>query len=185
MDTKILCLGVLSRGEASGYEIKKHFEEAFSHYFVAGYGSIYPALAELNKQGMITCTDVIQERRPSKKVYRLTPQGRDYLQKELFEAYPRHKVRSEFLVLLTFAHLLPLERLAEVVQLRKKDIRETLEHIENCLHECPSMTAGERHTIGFAKAVLGAGLHYLEANGEEMMRQVESEAVTIEHNREK
>jgi PadR family transcriptional regulator AphA len=184
MDTKTLCLGVLSRGEASGYEIRKLFEQAFSHYFVAGYGSIYPALAELNKQRLIACTDVIQERRPAKKVYRLTPEGRDYLQTELLEAYPRHKVRSEFLVLLTFAHLLPQERLEEVLQLRKKDIRETLLHIESCVQECKAMTAGERHTIGFARAVLAAGLDYLEANSEEIIRQIGSEKTTMNRFRE-
>src|SRR3546814_8991519 len=33
MDAKTLCLGVLSRGAASGYEIKKAFEEGpFSHF---------------------------------------------------------------------------------------------------------------------------------------------------------
>ena len=47
MDIKTLCLGVLTQGEASGYDIKKHFECVFSHFYVAGFGSIYPALTEL------------------------------------------------------------------------------------------------------------------------------------------
>ena len=45
MDTRSICLGVLSMGEATGYEIKKLFEDGpFSHFYDAGYGSIYPAL---------------------------------------------------------------------------------------------------------------------------------------------
>jgi hypothetical protein len=55
MDVKTLCLGVLTEGNKSGYEIKRCFEEAFSHFFVAGFGSIYPALAELSRAGLVTC----------------------------------------------------------------------------------------------------------------------------------
>ena len=33
MDVKTLCLGVLTEGDKSGYEIKKHFEQAFRHFF--------------------------------------------------------------------------------------------------------------------------------------------------------
>ena len=47
LDVKTLCLGLLSRGEASGYDLKKDFESLFRHFFPAGYGSIYPALAGL------------------------------------------------------------------------------------------------------------------------------------------
>ena len=75
MDVKTLCLGVLTEGNKSGYEIKRCFEEAFSHFFVAGFGSIYPALAELSRAGLVTCENVEQEGRPDKKVYSLTPAG--------------------------------------------------------------------------------------------------------------
>ena len=52
MNVKTLCLGVLSLGEASGYEIKKEIEEGlFSHFIDASFGSIYPALMQLNAEG--------------------------------------------------------------------------------------------------------------------------------------
>jgi hypothetical protein len=48
MNVKTLCLGILSFGEASGYEIKKKVEEGlFSHFIDASYGSIYPALTQM------------------------------------------------------------------------------------------------------------------------------------------
>src|SRR3546814_3071348 len=54
MDAKTLCLGVLSRGAASGYEIKKAFEEGpFSHFHQASFGSIYPALNALSADGLV------------------------------------------------------------------------------------------------------------------------------------
>jgi len=55
MDVKTLCLGVLSRGTASGYEIKKQCEEGpFAHFYAAGFGSIYPALNALLNNRLIS-----------------------------------------------------------------------------------------------------------------------------------
>ena len=51
MDVQTLCLGSLTLGEASGYEIKKLFEEGpFAYFYHASYGSIYPALGNLLKK---------------------------------------------------------------------------------------------------------------------------------------
>ena len=45
MDVRTICLGLLTRGEATGYEIKKQFEgEGFGHFAEASFGSIYPAV---------------------------------------------------------------------------------------------------------------------------------------------
>ncbi len=40
MDVKTVCLGMLTDGAASGYDLKKQFESSFGHFFAAGYGSI-------------------------------------------------------------------------------------------------------------------------------------------------
>ena len=40
MNVRTLCLGVLSLGEATGYEIKKLLESRFSHFYDASFGSI-------------------------------------------------------------------------------------------------------------------------------------------------
>ena len=126
MDVKTLCLGVLTLRDMTGYEIKKHFEDSFAHFFVAGYGSIYPALSELTRAGLVSCQDVAQAKRPDKKVYSITDAGRAQLATSLAETPPRHKIRSEFLVLLYFAHLMTRERLAEVLDERVRDIDEML-----------------------------------------------------------
>ena len=60
MDVKTLCLGMLSNKEACGYELKKTFESLFKHFFSAGYGSIYPALADLAASGLVECREIPQ-----------------------------------------------------------------------------------------------------------------------------
>src|SRR5919106_2573222 len=115
MDVRTLCLGALTEGDRTGYEIKRRFEEAFSYFFGASFGSIYPALADLTREGLVTCTNVEQTKRPDKKVYSLTPAGERALIDDLMATPPRHKVRSEFLVLMYFAHLLPPVRVAQII----------------------------------------------------------------------
>ena len=39
MDIRTLCLGILTWGDASGYEIKKIFEDRLSYFYEASYGS--------------------------------------------------------------------------------------------------------------------------------------------------
>ena len=173
MDVKTLCLGVLTEGDKSGYEIKRCFEEAFSNFFVAGFGSIYPALAELSRSGLVTCENVEQEGRPDKKVYSLTPAGERLLIDELLMTPPRHKVRSEFLVLIYFAHLLPPTRLAAIIDERIAQWELTVAEIEACAASDDAHTSpGIRFARGYGRAVIGAALAYVRANKAGLVQEV-------------
>ena len=113
MDTKTLCLGVLSRGDASGYEIKKAFEEGpLSHIHEASFGAIYPALTRLDAQGLVACREMAQEKRPDKKVYSITEAGREALLGALMAPPAHDKVRSDFLFILFFAQMLDAPAIA-------------------------------------------------------------------------
>lgn len=177
MDVKTLCLGVLTEGDKTGYEIKRCFEEAFSHFFGAGFGSIYPALAQLTRQGMVTCRSVEQDKRPDKKVYSLTARGRAALLEQLMVTPPRHKVRSEFLVLTYFAHLLPAERVAAVIDQMTATWEPLVAEIEGHLRARgadgeDAMPPGMRFTAGFGRAVLGAALAYAREHKALLVREV-------------
>ena len=171
MDVKTLCLGVLTEGDKTGYEIKRCFEDAFNHFFVAGFGSIYPALAELSRRGLVTCRSVEQEGRPHKKVYSITPAGKRTLVNELMSTPPRHKVRSEFLVLMYFAHMLPPDRLAAIIDLMIAQWEPTVAEIERCV-AAEQLTPGMRFAAGYGRAVLGAALAYVRANKADLVREV-------------
>ena len=97
MDVKTVCLGMLTDGDASGYDMKKCFESSFGHFFPAGYGSIYPALATLARNGLVEFELVPQDGKPDRKVYQITGKGREALSDGLSNPHPTHKIRSEFL----------------------------------------------------------------------------------------
>ncbi len=149
MDTNNLCLGILSLGDASGYEIKKTMEETFSYFQTTSFGSIYPALAKLTDAGQVSFTEVTQEKRPAKKVFSITTEGQEQLQKTLMTLPPAEQHKSDFLVMMMFAHLLPEERLTTIFQQQIAHIQTELDELITCKAECAELTPGMHFTLEY------------------------------------
>jgi DNA-binding PadR family transcriptional regulator len=170
MDVKTLCLGVLSRGEASGYEIKKAFEEGpFSHFHQASFGSIYPALNALSAEGLVVVRSQAQEKRPDKKIYSLAPKGRNALVAALLQTPAPDAMRSDFLFILSFAQYLPPSRIEQLVNARIAWYRGVLARMEGCTAE---LAPGADFVRGMGIAVYRAAADYLEAHREELLAQI-------------
>ena len=140
---------------------------AFGHFFSAGYGSIYPALGSLAEAGLVTFTEIAQDGRPDRKVYRITDKGRDALMQALDNPAPAHKLRSEFLAMLFFAHLMTEEQINTVLDSRvgaMNALLETLDDIDT--DEIADWTAGTRFVAGFGRAMATAGKRYIEEHRE-------------------
>jgi DNA-binding PadR family transcriptional regulator len=163
MDVKTLCLGVLVLGDASGYEIKKHFEEGpFSYFHAAGFGSIYPALGALLADGLAACREVAQEGRPAKKVYSITEEGRRAFRRELGKCPNPDTYRSEALFMMFFGELLDPDHLTDVYQRHLDVHRATIA----CLSDsgCAATTGGRQFVRGLGLAISRAIVHYMESN---------------------
>jgi PadR family transcriptional regulator AphA len=165
MDVKTVCLGMLTDGAASGYDLKKQFESSFAHFFAAGYGSIYPALSSLADKGLVSCEQIPQDGKPDRKVYEITSDGRAFLLKALENPAPSHKIRSEFLATMCFAHLMPAEQVQTVLNNRIEECEyfaKMISDIEtNCMQDWPP---GMCFVAGFGKAMAGAMKNYVEEN---------------------
>ena len=90
----LMCL--LARRDRSGYELSL-FTSPPRNYLLwsARHSQIYPELAKLTSAGLIDFSHVMQERRPDKKVYRLTKSGRDRLRQWVLEAPKEVPFRQE------------------------------------------------------------------------------------------
>jgi DNA-binding PadR family transcriptional regulator len=131
MDVKTLCLGVLSRGESTGYEIRKQFEEGpFAHFQDAGFGSIYPALKRLTDEGLVQYIEQPQDGRPDRKVYRITSKGRQALYDAVNRPPTEDKFRSDFLFILCFADLVSPADLDRMIDARIAEHRRMLEQLD-------------------------------------------------------
>ena len=163
MDVRTLCLGVLTLGDASGYEIRKHFEDGpFAYFHAAGFGSIYPALGGMDAEGLVTCTEMAQDGRPDKKVYSITDTGRAAFRKALGKDPAEDKIRSESLFILFFSHLLEQERVGEIYQ----EYLEMYRGFIQCMEErcVPDEHPGRRFVHGLGLAIYKATVEYMEAN---------------------
>ncbi len=156
---------MLTDGPASGYDLKKQFESSFAHFFAAGYGSIYPALSRLAENGLVECEEVPQEGKPDRKVYEITGDGREFLLKALQNPSPCHKIRSEFLATMCFAHLMRPQDIETVLDNRLAEITryQAMFHQFETEEMC-DWPEGAKFVLGFGKAVAGAMQTYINEN---------------------
>lgn len=179
MDVKTVCLGMLTDGAASGYDLKKQFESSFSHFFAAGYGSIYPALSALAEQGLVKCEHVPQEGKPDRKVYSITPDGHQFLLHALEDTSPCHKVRSEFLAMMCFAHLMKAEDVEAVLDNRLDEIERYKTIFSDIEKSCGNnWPPGMTFVLGFGKAMSAAMEKYINDHRHLLAEATEERSAT-------
>ena len=78
-------LGLLNYSDMTGYEIKTIFQQSLNYFWTAQTSQIYRELQSLEKVGWVTSTHVTQKGKPDKKVFSITKDGKEELQRWLRE----------------------------------------------------------------------------------------------------
>ncbi|MEO1200663.1 MAG: PadR family transcriptional regulator, partial [Pseudomonadota bacterium] len=131
MNTRSICLAVLSFGEHSGYDIRKMLTEGpFSSFLAASYGSIYPALSQLESEGLIAGRDETESGRPTRRVFTITDQGQVALQADLLDVPKPDEIRSEFLLYAALSPRLPRDHIEAILSERIELMRRRLGEFE-------------------------------------------------------
>lgn len=168
MDAKALCLAVLSRGEASGYEIKKSLESIpISALQEVSFGSIYPALNKLTEEKCVICRQETQAKRPDKKVYALTDLGKTTLIERLMQTPAPDRFRSDFLFTMSFSHLLEPKLVERLIDDRIAFYETRITEMGGC--DLTAATPGGRFVHGFGHAVYKGALAYLKQQRAELL----------------
>ncbi len=76
---KYAILGLLDKGNLSGYDITYRFQEEIGHFWSANHSQIYPELRKLTQEGFIEFETLIQGVKLEKKMYSITDKGRQEL----------------------------------------------------------------------------------------------------------
>lgn len=176
MNVRTLCLGVLTTGEASGYEIKKEIEEGlFSHFIEASYSSIYPALTQLAAEGLLTVRAEEQTGKPDKKVYAITEAGRRALARAIAVLPARDRYKSEFLFQMLLQQFISRDLMLAALDKQVADLKHDLARIAEC--QCAEQPhAGASFVAGYGNAVLTASVAYLEEKRAELLRDATLQA---------
>jgi DNA-binding PadR family transcriptional regulator len=92
-------LALLAKEPAHGYELKLALEQTFGQAYPSpNIGQIYVTLKRLEQDGLVRSEDVEQTTRPNKRVYELTPAGREALRAWVGEPSDGPRVRDEFFI---------------------------------------------------------------------------------------
>ena len=161
MDVRTICLGILTRGDATGYEIKNLFDSGgYRHFVEASFGSIYPALNRLTHEGLVRVRAEAQEKRPDRKVYSITQAGRAAFIASLLKSLPEDRHRSPFVFAMLFSDLLPADRVAEMIDAYIAQSEAKLAQLNES--NSPTKNLGESFANGFGRAMYQAALKFLK-----------------------
>ena len=97
----MVILGLLSHEDLTGYEIKKRIDGAISFFWKGSFGNIYPALKDMENQGLITKSDTSVGER-ERITYYITVRGRNRIKDWLKEEQASNELRYETLLKLFF-----------------------------------------------------------------------------------
>lgn len=130
MYAEIIILASLGARPQHGYEIKKTVERALGGSVLLNNKVLYPALKRFEATGAVEREVERQEGRPDRHVYRLTGRGEEVLQGILRNFSPEVlRSDAEFLVRVSFFHLLEPEIRLEILRIRAELVAKDLAHI--------------------------------------------------------
>jgi len=131
MSLRNALLGLLNHRPMTGYDLKKMIDHPIGFFWAAQMSQIYRELNKLEEKRLVKSEIEVQEKRPDRKVYQLTKEGREtflhWLNKfpnRLSELY-----RSKFLMRIFFSSQIELDELAFQIKRYKKEIEEQLRYL--------------------------------------------------------
>jgi DNA-binding PadR family transcriptional regulator len=177
-----MLLSLLAREPMSGYDLtaRLKLKKRFVPFWPISHTQIYPALAQLEQQGLVRYHIVDQQGvRPNKKVYEITEEGRAALRQWVESPTPLVILRDEFYVKAYSLWLADPERMMEMFREQAQLHTERLELYEQTLEGRRSTDSASpektdlfelkdllfQYVIGYEQNYLAwcqSALHYLE-----------------------
>lgn len=105
MTSQDVILGILMKKSRTGYEIKGLLESVFSYFYNASFGTIYPTLSKMEKEGLISKESIVQDGKPNKNVFTITDKGTEEFHHYLHSRIQDTEFKSDFMVRLFFGEL--------------------------------------------------------------------------------
>lgn len=128
-------LGLLSKWDATGYDIKKEFDDFMSVFWHSHLSQIYPELNKLEKEKLVESTLIPQEGKPDKKVYSITDEGLDELSKWLQIHPETPKSKDAFLMQVFFMDNIPVDDVIYQLKYYRKERQQRLDKMLVTLKE--------------------------------------------------
>lgn len=154
-------LGLLMSQPKHGYELHQEFDRELGRVWQIGLSQLYAQLKQLEESGLVTAQTEPQPNRPPRKVYTLTPQGREAFLEWIHQPTPylRH-IRVEFLARLYFFRELSLPGLDQLVNAQKAECQTQIERFDRIAADTEG--AFQRCVLEFRRGQLDAVVQWLD-----------------------
>ena len=124
-------LGLLIDKPMAGYDLKKILDYPMSFFWAAQMSQIYRELNKLEKKGLVKSEVKTQEKRPARKVYQLTKEGKETFLNWLnrFPDQLSEASRSRFIMRIFFSSRIELDEFAFQIKRYKKEKEKQLRYL--------------------------------------------------------
>ena len=131
---ELAVLGLLKERPMHGYQLSRELGESLGGLWRVSYGSLYPTLRRLERDGAIESEAGDQRGARRKKVYRITPSG-EQLFLELLQEAPQDTQSEDarFRMRLAFFRYLPPETRIRLLERRRQALQQRLVRIAESL----------------------------------------------------
>jgi len=114
--TAYVVLGLVSVRPSAGHDLVAFAQRSIGNFFPLTRSHVYSELDRLCRLGLLSATEVEQERFPTKRVYEITGEGTEVLAAWVDDTeLPRERQRSLFLVRIFFGDRMSSARLEELL----------------------------------------------------------------------
>lgn len=169
--SEYVLLGTLMSGPRHGYEIMRFTETALGVTWFVGTSQLYALLKRLEQQGLLTSTLEHQDARPSRRIFSITPPGKDAFMKWLYEP-TRHArdFRIEFLAKLFFISHLSVRGGKKLVDSQIELFKMLRKKIKQ--HHATETDGYNRLVYGFKLSTVNARLRWLSQKARPFMEKI-------------
>ena len=173
-------LGLLNQHAMSGYDIKCFLESLSWLIGSPSYGSIYPTLKSLLRDGWVSVEVVSRPDRPPRKTYSLTEKGRQELDQWINQPAVQSPSLKAFVMRLILATSLPHEHLMMQIEQRRDMVAEQIRSLEGTAHAYGNDARPEqRLALDYGMTIAAAELNWLDSVLDESS-SLSRESVTVD-----
>ncbi len=147
-------LGFLSHEDMTGYEIKKHIDSSLHFFWSGSYGSIYPALNELENEKLVVRHNVSENGR-EKLQYTITDAGKMRLKEWLARPAIKDELHYETLLKVFFGGAVGEKETRVHIENFEKKVQRELAYLEVCVEQLKNLCEQEDHKYYLLTAMFG------------------------------
>lgn len=145
--SSLAILGLLALQPMSGYEMKKYIDEGLCFFWSLSYGTIYPTLNKMERDGLVSRKRLSQAKRPGKSVYSITDKGRRLLETWQSGEVELPQVNDEILLRLFVGQEVPTEKHIDTLKGYHKKLQARHRYFKEMEAESTDAMRGSHHEL--------------------------------------